>query len=259
MLKTLSQGHFSLLETCPRKFQYIYKDQLSVPVDPEIQARQRWGSQFHMLMQQREMGLPVDVLPAEGEEFQACIEALVETASDVFSGQGVLFRQSEHPRSLAFNGYLLTAIYDLLLLDHKAGKIVDWKTYLQPPTAASLFQDWQTRLYLFLLVETTWLAPEQVSMSYWFVRCRDSETGQFAPQQLSVDYSSARHRQTSADLQRLTDSLTAMLEQDQPLPQVDLSKGICQHCPFAYRCDRIPSAAPAPLPALTTIAEIPIE
>lgn len=258
MLTTLSQGHFSLLEACPRKFQHVYIDQLGGPVDPDVQARQRWGSQFHLLMQQRELGLPIAALPSEDSEFQACIQALVAAAPELFEPQPNRLRQSEHLRSLAFNGYLLTAVYDLLLLDPDAGKIIDWKTYLRPKAVTQMATDWQTRLYLFLLVETTTLAAEQVSMDYWFVRCQDPETGKFAPQQVSISYSGRQHRQTRAHLQHLTERLNRLLQRSDEFPKVEPSQGICGNCPFAYRCDRLASLESSPLPPLSAVAEVPL-
>jgi len=59
-LLRLSQGHLNLLETCPRKFQHTYLEQLNSPANPEHEERQTLGSRFHLLMQQREMGLPIN-------------------------------------------------------------------------------------------------------------------------------------------------------------------------------------------------------
>ncbi|PSN20358.1 PD-(D/E)XK nuclease family protein [filamentous cyanobacterium CCP5] len=259
MLKTLSQGHLSLLETCPRKFQHTYIDQLGSPIDPDLQERLRWGSQFHLLMQQREMGLPVAALPAEDGEFQLCIQALVDAAPELFEPNTAELRLSEQPCTLFLNGYLLTAVYDLLLIRPGRGQIIDWKTHLKPKTSAQLVQDWQTRLYLFLLVETTPLTPDQVSMSYWFVRCQVPETGAFAPQQVTIPYSLDQHRQTRAALQRLTDQLTHLLDQPQAFPQVEAAKGICRDCSFDYRCDRVAKRASLYFPPLSAVAEVPIK
>ncbi|MEY3333388.1 MAG: hypothetical protein RLZZ176_1688 [Cyanobacteriota bacterium] len=59
----LSQGHLNLLATCPRKFQHSYLEQLNTPPDPKHEKYQILGSRFHLLMQQREMGLAIAKLP----------------------------------------------------------------------------------------------------------------------------------------------------------------------------------------------------
>ncbi|MEO1070452.1 MAG: PD-(D/E)XK nuclease family protein, partial [Cyanobacteria bacterium J06638_6] len=163
---TLTQGHLRQLEICPRRYQYTYIDHYNAPIDPAMAERQRWGTQFHLVMQQRELGLPVDDLLQADVELETAVGSLQAAASDLFMPQSEGFRQSEHRRVLAFNGYGLTAIYDLLVMDAASGHIVDWKTYQTPSSKAQLAQEWQTRLYLYLLVETSDLTPAQVAMTY---------------------------------------------------------------------------------------------
>ena len=58
----LSQAQLNTLEACPRLFQHLHLDQLGSPVPPEQQESLTWGSQFHLLMQQQALGLPVEAL-----------------------------------------------------------------------------------------------------------------------------------------------------------------------------------------------------
>jgi hypothetical protein len=261
----LTQGHLKQLETCPRRFQYSYLEQVTVPIDPAVLERQQWGTQFHLVMQQRELGLSVAAMLAEDPELEVAVHRLLETAPELFSApRPDDFRQSEHRRQLAFNGYLLTVIYDLLIMTPQQAQIVDWKTYLRPPHQAQLEQDWQTRLYLYVLVETTELTPEQVSMSYWFVRPQ-AETAQddpTAPSQVSIAYSKAQHRKTRRDLQRLTNHLTKLLIPGTDLPKVEVALGHCDRCPFAVRCQRPSVRYGEPqrwqLPSIDEIEEVPL-
>ncbi|MBD0336713.1 MAG: PD-(D/E)XK nuclease family protein [Cyanobacteria bacterium Co-bin13] len=260
MLTNLTQGHLSLLETCPRKFQQIFLEGLTVPPSPDLQTSQLWGNRFHLLMQQRELGLPLPGTLTDEEHLQACMAALVAQAPDLFRAEPSSFRQSEHRRSLAFNGYSLTVIYDLLILRPGAGLIVDWKTYLQVPNHASLAQDWQTRLYLYVLVETTDLSPEQVAMSYWFVRHREAQTGEFRPQEVKITYTSKQHEQTRQNLLKLTAALSGY-QQSGHFPQVSLARGSCDRCLFVAPCGRLPESsatALSPLPSLAEIEEVPL-
>ena len=119
-------------------------------------------------------------------------------------------RQSEHQRTLAFNGYLFKVIYDLVVLTEHSGLIVDWKTYLKPPPKGRLTHDWQTRLYLYVLAETGGLAPEQLTMVYWFVRHQDDQGKDLPPSDYRFTYSLQQHDQTRADLLLLTDRLSAL-------------------------------------------------
>ena len=58
-LQQLSQSHLALLDYCPRKFQYVYLDNLTSPPPLEEQTYLRRGSQIHHLMQQQELQLPL--------------------------------------------------------------------------------------------------------------------------------------------------------------------------------------------------------
>ncbi len=279
-LATLTQGQLKLLELCPRRFQYTYLDQLAVPTEPAMLERQQWGTRFHLVMQQREMGLAVAPLLAQDPALESAVQALLATAPDLFlpaseadsvrsavsDQRDQPFRQSEHRRSLTFNGYSLTVIYDLLMLTPTQGQIVDWKTYLHPPGQRQLAKEWQTRLYLYVLAETTDLAPKQLSMSYWFVQPNLSSRSEgqppVPPSQITLTYSAAQHRRTERDLRRLTDQLTALLAKAEDFPKVAEAEGHCLHCPFAVRCQRVSErygqVGLSDIPPIDAIAEVPL-
>ncbi len=257
-LTRLSQGQLNLLETCPRKFQHIYIDQLGVPISPDQQERVTWGSHFHLLMQQRELGLPVDSLVQEDAQLQHYVTALVNAAPEVLTPAPQTFRESEHCRTLNFQSFLITVIYDLLIEDENSAQILDWKTYPQPKDRQWLAKDWQTRLYLYVMAETSDYAPEQLSMSYWFVKSKPQ------PQSLKFTYDALQHEKTKQDLTTLLAQLTGWLQRYQcdriPFPQVAESRGRCHDCSFGVRCQRtsesLPSRGKDLLPNLADIQEV---
>lgn len=280
-MQPLSQSHLSLLENCPRRYQYVFFDALSGPTSFDQQMRAQWGKQFHLLMQQRALNLPVDALFEADAEMAQSVAALVEAATDSLPEPSIAsdstisavlqansmpalenavsvgepFSQSEHRRTLAFNGYLLTVVYDRVVVKTTEigvqGEILDWKTYPKPPKKAWLAQDWQTRLYLYVLCETTPLLPEQISMTYWFVRQgrpspdfavssaasdSDASSSLDKPSAYRFQYSLDKHDQTRRDLAELTDGLSKMMARSH-FPMVDIGLGRCDRCPFNVRCD----------------------
>ena len=202
----LSQGHLNLLETCPPQFQKIYLEQLNSPINPEIQARLTWGSRFHLLMQQRELGLPIESWLQEDDELVQAIASLLGAAPNILQPHPESFRDAEHCRTLKERGYLLTVIYDLLITNSSQAQIIDWKTYFQPRNKAKLATNWQTRLYLYILGETSSYVPEQISMTYWFVKLPHK------PQSLTFTYNSKQHEQTRQDLSQLLTKLDGWLQ-----------------------------------------------
>jgi hypothetical protein len=246
----LSQGQLNLLEACPRKFQHIYLEQLGSPATPEQQAHQAWGSRFHLLMQQRELGLPIDSLMAEDRQMQRCVSSLLAAVPEIVApvADDSSWRQSEHRRTCSVQGYPITVIYDLLMLEADQARILDWKTYPRPPQQRWLARNWQTRLYPFVLAETSQYLPEQISLTYWFVQ--DQAEAQFdssqslLPQSLTFAYNATLHEQTRQELTQLLKQLTHWLEQYQqgePFPQVSEAVERCEDCQFSGRCDRHPT------------------
>lgn len=231
-----------------------------MPASPALMEGQQWGDRFHLLMQQREMGLPIDPVLSQDEELQTCLQNLIAAAPELFDTTGETFRQSEHERSLVFNNYWFTVVYDLLRHWRDRAEIIDWKTYLRPRSLASLQQEWQTRLYLYVLAETTDYPPCHLSMTYWFVRAEIPETKIQAPQKVRIPYSERMHQQTRQAIEQLTNDLTRFLEFDAPFPQVCLNSPKCDACPFAVRCQRgaAQRAEHIELPSFDEIEEIAI-
>ena len=224
----LSQAHLNLLATCPPRFQHIYLDRLAGYLKPENQEKQAWGTRFHLLMQQRELGLNVDSLLQEDAEMLNSLRALLQTAPEIFRANPVDFREAEHSRTLQKSDYLLTVVYDLLIANSREAKIYDWKTYLQPPNTKELANNWQTRLYLYLLAETSNYLPEQISFTYWFVKLPRK------PQSVCFQYNSQQHQKNEADLSQLLQQLDRWLQgytQDKiPLQHLASTAAKCPFC-----------------------------
>lgn len=249
-LLRLSQSHLALLETCPPQFQLRYLAQSASPPSSDRQAQAERGSQFHLLVQQKLLGL---TLPpnAESEALMAALDRLVRATPELWQANPNRWQEAEHCRTLLFRGYLLSAVYDLLAIEGSKARILDWKTYSQPRKSAELVQNWQTRLYLYILSATTDFAPEQLSMTYWFV----PPAGE--PKSLTFTYSQDMHDRTRADLDRLLSQLEDWLtgDRDRAFPH----RPDCQTaCPFA---SDDPSALEDLLhwqDFLETIPEIPV-
>ncbi|MEP0917323.1 PD-(D/E)XK nuclease family protein [Leptolyngbya sp. DQ-M1] len=254
----LSQGHLNLLELCPRKFQHTYLEQLGSPNSLEQQEQLLAGSRFHALMQQWEMGLPIAPFLQEDPQLRQWFHAFTAAAPQILQIHDPLFRESEHLRMLEFRGHILTVVYDLLILTEQEAQILDWKTYPKP-SRSDLSQSWQSRLYPFVLAETSEYAPEQISMTYWFFQA-NGETAQ----SLKLPYSSRQHEETRQTLTRLLDQFGMWLDryetQGEFFPQTPEIVESCADCSFAIRCERSAqdSVSSNPFRSLAEIQEVPI-
>ncbi|MBD1912901.1 MULTISPECIES: PD-(D/E)XK nuclease family protein [unclassified Leptolyngbya] len=255
----ISQGHLNTLDYCPRLFQHIYLDQLSIPLTFEQQEAMARGSRFHTLMQQHELGLSTQVL-GEDAALSELMERFLATAPDVMRRDHALFRQSEHRRQIVFQDFLMTVVYDLLILEPEQADILDWKTGLGLPSAQKLERNWQFKLYPFVLAKTSSYLPEQITMTYWFVQPGGPDEAS-NPQMMRFPYAAEKHHAIAEELSILLARLEQYLEDyraGQFLPQVDDGNGHCEACPFAIRCDRssIHRTSEATLPALNDIHEV---
>lgn len=235
----LSQGHLNLLTVCPRKFQYSYLEQLNTPIDPQKEEYQILGSRFHLLMQQREMGLSIHNLLKANPQLANWMTDFTKIAPEIFTTDinnhhHQTFRESEHYRTLQIGDYLLTVIYDLLITDQNQAQILDWKTYPQPPKREILAQNWQTKLYMYILAETSNYLSENISMTYWFVQSKGQTKN------IKFTYNAQQHQKTAQELNQLLNNLTKWVrdyEDNTPLPLKE-SDQICESCQFAVRCHR---------------------
>ncbi|MGK7891774.1 MAG: PD-(D/E)XK nuclease family protein [Leptolyngbyaceae cyanobacterium] len=248
--RQISQSHLTLLEYCPRKFQYVYLEQLGSPPSPDEQRYLDRGSQIHHLMQQQELSLPLpdsDHLP---EFWPVDTVQLYQTANALATAvqaidENTRFRQSEYRLHYEFEGVLLTVVYDLLLLNNDHARIFDWKTYSQPPSKAALAEQWQTKLYPFVLAETSEYAPADISLSYWFIQPANNESQtpdvELQPTSIQFDYGDRIHERIRQSLTQILGKLKQWLKDydtGTALPQTERVQEQCTSCPFALRCDR---------------------
>jgi PD-(D/E)XK nuclease superfamily len=205
-------------------------------MSPTQQSKTQLGSDFHLLMHQRELGLPIEPILARSPQLNTWMQAMLQTAPELFETNSQTWRESEHVRTLEVDDYLFTVIYDLLILQPDRADIIDWKTYPLPRSKKDLDLEWQTRLYLYLLAETSEYLPKQIAFTYWFIQSTPQ------PKSVKIGYTLKQHRQTKADLLALLSKLTNWLDayraHQEPFPQVAASTGLCEHCSFAARCCR---------------------
>ncbi len=228
---SLSQSHLQLLSVCPPQFQRRYLEKLGGLIDPEVEQRSQWGREFHQLMQQWSLGLPVTPFKSATSNNNHRDQQLINAVNALTLIVPALqlprqHRHAEHRRSLTHDSVLLTVVYDLLATTATTAEILDWKTYAQPPKKERLINHWQTRLYLYVLAETSDYSPENLSMTYWFVQ---------SPENLSyhtIAYNTTKHQQTQQALAALVTQLHRWLADWQthrsPFPHTIH----CPQCPY---------------------------
>jgi len=236
----ISQRHLHAWETCRRKYRYSFLEDLSLPeADLQRQRTLLLGSNFHLLMQQRELGLDVSALASSDRKLQSWLDAFESQPPKMLDGE----RLCEHRRTLEIaiaisnqqdnncdrNCFVLTAIYDFLILGEHTAQILDWKTHQIAIAAEQLKNNWQTCLYLYLLAKTTNYSPDQLSMTYWFANTAES---------VIINYSQSEYERTERRLQQILTEITKAGDDFDHYPKVALGSDACNYCEFRDRCDR---------------------
>ncbi len=176
---SFSQNNLQDFIECPRRFELRYVLRQPWPAiqsQPVLEHEQhlRRGEVFHQMVQQHQIGLPVEKISA-----QAYDQNLLGWWEDYLGSQPHPLPEQrfvEHTLQMTHGKYRLLAKFDLIAI-HPGKKlvIVDWKTGRRKPTRATLAHRIQTRLYPFLLWKCSGAfdkaitySPDQIEMIYWF-------------------------------------------------------------------------------------------
>ena len=232
---------------CQRRFQLRYLLRLAWPAveaEPALENERhlQLGAEFHRLVQQHLLGLPVERLSiqAGSRDLGRWWGDYLEYAPSI-PGLGAPSNRKAFPEvtlAASLNGYRLLAKYDAIVLapdgPEKQAFILDWKTSRVRPKRAWLAARLQTRLYPYLLVrggahlnQATLFRPEQVEMIYWFAN--------FPSQPERFAYSESEFLENQSYLAGLLEKISSLGE-DEFLLTARLER--CRFCTYRSLCDR---------------------
>jgi len=222
LLPSISQQHLQLWTTCRRKFRHTFLDEINLPVNYELQEKLTLGKQFHLLLQQYQLDIDVTEILGSNSELHKWFQSYLNHPPQMIRGE----RFCEYKCTVQFAGTSITAIYDLVILGQTSAQIIDWKTHQNPIPLEILADHWQTKLYLFILQETTSYAPEQISMTYWFANASPSQ------KTVEINYTAHQHQTTQQALRKILPEMAA----DNSYLPLPLDSKPCQYCEFLHRC-----------------------
>ncbi len=233
---SFSQSSLQDYYECPRRFQLRYIQRLQWPaVDTEPvqenERRQQEGQAFHLMIQQRLIGLPVEKLGqnANTPDLSRWWGNFLETKLEL-PGYN---QHIEITLVAPVGNYRLLAKYDLVSIkSHERVLIYDWKTYHKRPRDEWMIAHLQTRVYRALLVQTgaclnsgSLFLPEQITMVYWYAN--------FPSEPAVFPYNTA---QFNNDWEALT-GLINEISNHRHFPMTEDEKK-CTYCPYRSYCNR---------------------
>jgi CRISPR/Cas system-associated exonuclease Cas4 (RecB family) len=251
-----SQNSLQDYVDCPRRFQLRYllrQPWPAVPSEPvaEYERILELAQRFHKLAQRHNSGAGL----SEAQLSQSVDDDDLRRwwRNYLSSPPPRLPTGARHPEivlTAPVGGYRMVARYDLLALDPgRRAVIVDWKTNRRRPSSAALTARMQTRVYRSVLVEAgtalnggAELAPEQVTMIYWFAEHpADPEI---------LPYDSAQYEADAAYLADLVSRIAARAAAEEEEWPLTPDESQCRFCTYRSLCDR--GVLPGPLAELDT-------
>lgn len=235
-----SQSSLQDFVDCPRRFYLRYVERLNFPAveAAPVQAHERHmqrGEQFHRLVHQHQIGIPVDILSASINDDQVAQwwQNYLAHGLDGLPAR----RKAETALSVPFAGRRLLAKYDLVAVDPgQQAVIVDWKTSLRPPRRNWYAGNLQTIVYPYVLVGAGAhlnggdpVTPAMVEMRYWFP--------QFPDQPITFAYSADRYAEDRATLAGLAVDIAGRDDDAEAFERTD-DIHQCQYCVYRSLCQR---------------------
>ena len=236
-----SQSSLQDFETCARRFQLRYLDQLRWPAiesEPVQEAERlaQLGADFHRLVHQHLVGVDVDTLtatlPTTEPELQSWWQNYLAHRPAELSEAAIY---PELPLSAPLGGYRLLARFDALVVTAKAFIIIDWKTSTHRPPRAALEQRMQTRVYPYVLAAAGAafnkgrpINPKTIKMVYWYPHFPDEPE--------TFEYNRKLQRRDEQLLNDLVDRINHSARHNNfPLAEDNQP---CQYCVYRSLCDR---------------------
>ena len=160
-----------LLEEDYQKFEQYFINHKYPLINPDLSPNLRNGQQFHLLIQQLIMGLPIEPFLETYPEMAHWVQQLYPIIN--IPAQK---KQCNISREMLIGDCQLIAHYDLLIEGGEKVIAVDWTTKKHIPQPEKLEKSCQTQLQLFLLTETLEIIADNISITYCFVNGGDYPT-----------------------------------------------------------------------------------
>ncbi len=241
-----SQSSLQDFLDCPRRFQLRHLLRVAWPAvrsEPvlELERYQRQGEQFHRMVQQHLLGVPVERLSpmAEEAELARWWENYLRFSREKTGLAGLVSEGArcfpEVSFSVALADCRLFAKMDLVVVS-PAGQalVIDWKTSRNRPRRAWLAERVQTRVYPYLLVKggaflnnQIEIQPEQVEMLYWFAAFPDQ------PERFRYNPTAFQ-----ADQEFLEETIAAIKGMAANAFPLTVDTRLCAFCVYRSLCDR---------------------
>ncbi|OKH30905.1 hypothetical protein NIES2119_29985 [[Phormidium ambiguum] IAM M-71] len=136
-------------------------------ISPASASARCLGEQFHLIMQQSLMGMPIDSLLNNHSQLKQWFSGLQLLAPEIWCEEANTGKSYSHQVDYFYDDVILTSTFDLLISKSEQLEIVNWTT--DTLNLTDIQWQWRTGLDLFLLAQTDTYLPEQIQLTYWLL------------------------------------------------------------------------------------------
>jgi hypothetical protein len=132
-----------------------------------IQSR-HLGEQFHLVMRQSLMGLPIAEVLDSNKTLSQWFSQLKSLAPEIWTEEPNTWKAFNYCCECPFENVVLQSNFDVIIYRYEQAEIVNW-TARPMPNLETITLDWRTQLDLFIIAQTDSYLPEQIRLTYWFL------------------------------------------------------------------------------------------
>lgn len=235
-----SQNSINTYKSCPRKFKYKYIDKINWKYD-DIESREYYdslkiGSEFHLLCERYFSNIPLGINENTNSKFKAWIEKIKKLFP--MNDEDSKIYLPEYEVRLNLDGDIITAKYDLIIIDKDNIEIWDWKTENVKLEYKNVNNRIQTIIYMLLAKEVVCkifnlnIKHEDIKMKYY--------QPQFDDKPIEILYSEEKHKSNKVNISRYIDMIknTNYKEDDNYKYQLIKNDKHCKYCEFNKLCNK---------------------
>lgn len=235
-----SQNSINTYKSCPTKFKYKYIDKINWKHD-DIESREYYdslkvGSEFHLLCERYFSNIPLGLNEYTNPKFKQWIDK-IKKLFPMDKEEDKIYLP-EYEVRLNLNKNIITAKYDLIIIDKDSIEIWDWKTENVRLEHKKVKDRIQTIVYMFLAKEAVCkifnlnIAENNIKMKYY--------QPQYDDVPIEIGYSEKQHELNKININRYIDMInnTSYEKNDDYKYELTKNEKHCKFCEFNKLCNR---------------------
>lgn len=235
-----SQNSINTYKSCPTKFKYKYIDKINWKYD-DIESREYYdslkvGSEFHLLCERYFNNIPLGINENTNPKFKKWIDKIKKLLPINNSDDKIYL--PEYEVRLNLYGNIITAKYDLIIIDKDNIEIWDWKTENVKLEYKNVKDRIQTIVYMLLAKEVVCkifnlnISTNNIKMKYY--------QPQYDDMPVEIVYNQEKHELNKSNIVRYIDMIknTNYEENDRYKYQLTRNDRHCKFCEFNKLCNR---------------------